>query len=114
VTDDASPMCPVYASPMCPVQNVTHVPSPKRHPCSGLYIVFLAPIVISLVLTFHALRMRGWDRMSWLLGAFAIAALPFSCPLVPGIFNLFSGGIVYLIADLTLLALFVRGLRAAR
>lgn len=22
---------------MCPVQNVTHVPSPKRHPCSGLY-----------------------------------------------------------------------------
>ena len=22
---------------MCPVQNVTHVPGPKRHPCSGLY-----------------------------------------------------------------------------
>jgi hypothetical protein len=76
-------------------------------------LVFVAPIAIALVVTFQALWMRGWDRMLWLLGAFAIAALPYSCPLVPGMFNLFSGGIVYLMADLTVLALFIRGLLAA-
>jgi hypothetical protein len=75
-------------------------------------LVFAAPIAVSIVVTFQALRMPGWDRMLWLLGAFAIAALPYSCPLVPGMFNLFSGGIVYLMADLTVLALFLRGLRA--
>jgi hypothetical protein len=74
-------------------------------------LVFVAPIAVSLVVTFQALGMRGWDRMLWLLGAFAIAALPYSCPLIPGMFNLFSGGIVYVMADLTLLALFIRGLR---
>lgn len=74
-------------------------------------LVFVAPIAVSLVVTFHALRMGGWDRMLWLVAAFAIAALPYGCPLVPGMFNLFSGGIVYLVADVTLLALFVRRLR---
>ncbi|CAN5917789.1 hypothetical protein BH11MYX3_BH11MYX3_28220 [soil metagenome] len=74
-------------------------------------LVFAAPIAISLVLAFNALRARGWDRMLLLLGAFSIAALPYSCPLVPGIFNLFSGGLVYLAADLTVLVLFIRGLR---
>jgi len=74
-------------------------------------LVFVAPIAITVVVTFQALRMRGWDRMLWLIGAFAIAALPYSCPLIPGMFNLFSGGIVYLIADVTLVALFIRGLR---
>jgi hypothetical protein len=74
-------------------------------------LAFAAPIAVTVVVTFQALRMRGWDRMLWLLGAFAIAALPYSCPLVPGMFNLFSGGIVYVMADLTVLALFVRGLR---
>ena len=43
-------------------------------------LVFAAPIAVSLVVTFHALRVRGWDRMLLLLGAFAIAALPYSCP----------------------------------
>ena len=75
-------------------------------------LAFVAPIAVTLPIAFHALRMRGWDRMLWLLGAFAIAALPYSCPLVPGMFNLFSGGLVYLVADVTVLALFVRGLRS--
>lgn len=74
-------------------------------------LVFVAPVAIALVISFHALRMRGWDRMLFLLGAFAIAALPYSCPLVPGMFNLFSGGLVYAAAVLTVLVLFVRGLR---
>lgn len=75
-------------------------------------LVFAAPIAVSLVLAFHGLRVRGWDRMLLLLGAFSIAALPYSCPLIPGFFNLFSGGLVYLAADLTLLALFILGMRA--
>jgi len=72
-------------------------------------LVFVAPIAITLVITFHALRMRGWDRMLFLCGAFAVAALPFSCPLVPGTLNVFSGGLVYLAADVTVLVLFLRG-----
>ncbi len=77
-------------------------------------LVFAAPVAISLVVAFHALRVRAWDRMLLLLGAFAIAALPYSCPLVPGMFDLFSSGAIYLAADLTVLVLFLRGLRAAR
>src|SRR5262249_36191683 len=45
---------------------------------------FTAPIVFALVLAFNALRLRGWDRMLLLLGAFAIAVAPYGCPLVPG------------------------------
>ncbi len=77
-------------------------------------LVFTAPVAVSLVLAFNAFRARGWERMLVLLGAFAISALPYSCPLVPGMFNLFSGGLVYLTAVVTLLALFVRGMIAAR
>ncbi|MEO8551781.1 MAG: hypothetical protein ABI678_17510 [Kofleriaceae bacterium] len=73
-------------------------------------LAFVAPLCITPVLAFHALRVRGWDRMLGLVGAFAVAALPYSCPLVPGMFNLFSGGLVYLLAVVTLLVLFGRGL----
>jgi len=76
-------------------------------------LVFTTPVAVALVIAFNALRMPGWDRMLWLLGALSIAALPFSCPLIPGMFNVFSGGLVYFVADLTLLALFVRGLRSS-
>jgi hypothetical protein len=75
-------------------------------------LTFVAPVAIAPVITFHALRVREWQRMHRLLGAFGIAALPYACPLVPGMFNLFSGGLVYVAADLTLLALFVRGMRS--
>jgi hypothetical protein len=50
--------------------------------------------------------------MLGLVGALAVAALPYSCPLVPGMFNLFSGGLVYAFAVATLLVLFGRGLAA--
>lgn len=74
-------------------------------------LVFVAPVALSLVIAFNGLRMRGWERMLFLLGALAIAGLPYSCPLVPGMFDLFSSGLVYLVADVTVLALFVRGVR---
>lgn len=77
-------------------------------------LVFAAPVAVALVLAFNALRARGWDRMLLLVGAFAIAALPYSCPLVPGMFNEYSGGLVYLAADLTLVVLFVLGLRRSQ
>jgi len=73
-------------------------------------MVFVAPMAVAPVLAFNALRMRGWDRMLLLVGAFAIAALPYGCPLIPGMFNLFSGGLVYLAAWGTVLVLFVRGM----
>lgn len=71
---------------------------------------FTAPVAVSLVIAFHALRAPPWDRALLLVGAFAIAALPYGCPLVPGMYNLFSGGIVFLLAEATLLVLVVRGL----
>lgn len=73
-------------------------------------LVFTGPLCITPVLAFHALRATGWDRMLVLVGAFAVAALPYSCPLIPGMFNLFSGGLVYALAVVTLLVLFARGL----
>jgi hypothetical protein len=75
-------------------------------------MVFVAPMAIAPVLAFNALRMRGWDRMLLLIGGFAIAALPYSCPIIPGMFNLFSGGLVYAAAWVTVLVLFVRGMAA--
>lgn len=74
-------------------------------------LVFVAPVAVAPVIAFNALRARGWDRMLGLLGSFAIAALPYSCPLIPGMFDLFSGGLVYFTALVTLLGLFARGLR---
>ncbi|MFN0245536.1 MAG: hypothetical protein ACKV2T_01425 [Kofleriaceae bacterium] len=74
-------------------------------------LVFVAPVALAVVLSFNALRVRGWERMLILLGAFAVAGLPYSCPLVPGMYNLFSSGLVYLAAQVTVLALFVRGMR---
>lgn len=73
-------------------------------------MVFVAPVAVAPVLAFNAFRASGWDRMLLLVGGFAIAALPYSCPIIPGMFNLFSGGLVYLAAWITVLVLVVRGL----
>jgi hypothetical protein len=74
-------------------------------------LAFAAPVAVALVLAFHALRLRGWDRVLFAVGAFAIAVLPYGCPLIPGMFNLFSAGLAYLAADLTLLVVVARGMR---
>ena len=76
--------------------------------------LFALPIAATIVLVIGALRRRGWPRLLGLLGAVAVAALPYGCPIVPGIFNLFSGGLVFVLADLTVLALFVLGERRGR
>jgi hypothetical protein len=68
----------------------------------------IAQAIASLVL---ALRTRGWRGWLWALGGYGIAALPYACPLWPGIFNEFSGGVTFLAADVTLLILVVIGLR---
>jgi hypothetical protein len=57
-----------------------------------------------------ALRTRGWRGWLWALGAFGVAALPYACPLWPGMFNEFSGGLTFLAADATLLILVALGL----
>ncbi len=75
-------------------------------------LVFVAPIALALAMIFNALRAQAWERMLMLLGALAIAGLPYSCPLVPGMFDVFSSGMVYFVAMVTVLALFVRGMRS--
>jgi hypothetical protein len=81
----------------------------------GDALLFALPLAVSVWFLVRGLRHRGWTRMLWLLGAFAAAALPYGCPLIPGMFNLFSGGLVFELADLTVLALAVLGIvRAAR
>jgi hypothetical protein len=68
----------------------------------------IAAAIFALV---QAFRRPGWTGWLWALGAYAIAALPYACPLYPGIFNVFSGGLTFAIADVTLLALIALGLR---
>lgn len=81
----------------------------------GQAVMFALPIAASVWCLVRGLRHRQWTRVVWLLGAFAAAALPYGCPLIPGMFNLFSGGLVFELADLTVLALAVLGVvRAAR
>lgn len=70
-------------------------------------------VVAALGALVQAWHTRGWLGWLWALAAYAIAALPYACPLWPGIFNVFSGGVTFLTADVTLLALAVLGLRAA-
>ena len=65
----------------------------------------------TLVALAEAWRRPGWQGWLWVLGAYALAALPYACPLFPGIFNVFSGGLTFAAADVTLLALVVMGLR---
>jgi peptidoglycan/LPS O-acetylase OafA/YrhL len=68
----------------------------------------LAAALAAIVL---AVRTRGWRGWLWALGAYGVAALPYACPLWPGIFNEFSGGLTFIAADVTLLILVVLGLR---
>jgi hypothetical protein len=76
----------------------------------GQGALFALPIAGSVWLLIGGLRRRGWTRALWLLGAFASASLPFGCPLIPGLYNLYSAGILFEIADLTVLALVVLGI----
>ncbi|HUJ62531.1 MAG TPA: hypothetical protein VLX92_28715 [Kofleriaceae bacterium] len=75
---------------------------------------FGAAILAAAAVAALALRRRGWWRWSMLLGAFALAALPFACPVAAGLYNLFPGGAIFLIADLTLIAQLAIGARCAR
>ncbi|HEY4057834.1 MAG TPA: hypothetical protein VGM39_14570 [Kofleriaceae bacterium] len=75
-------------------------------------LVFATPLALAPVLAFHALRLRGWDRMLLMMGAFALALASYSCPLVPGLLDVYSGGVVYAAAIVGILVLFVRGFRS--
>lgn len=70
--------------------------------------VVIAGAIGALVKTWRTPGWRGW---LWALAAYAIAALPYACPLWPGMFNEFSGGLTFVAADVTLLALALLGLR---
>jgi hypothetical protein len=94
---------------------VLHVPAAMMQVAGAeewqLTAVSAAVIVAAIASIVLALRRRGWRGWLWAIGAYAIAALPYACPLWPGIFNEFSGGVTFLAADLTLLILVAIGLR---
>jgi hypothetical protein len=71
----------------------------------GYALGFGAPVFVAAMVVGTALRRHDWDRVLRLVGAFALAALPFGCPRVPGMFNVFSGGLVFLAADAAVVAL---------
>ncbi len=66
-----------------------------------------AVVLVALGLTIVAWRRSGWNRWRWLLGAYAVMVSLFGCPLIPGFFNLFSGGFVFLAAEILLVVLVV-------
>jgi hypothetical protein len=77
---------------------------------------FIAPVIIATMavllslaatLTWIAKRRAGWDRWLLLLAAYAVLALPYACPILPGMFNRWSGGLGFLTAELVLLAVTV-------
>ncbi|MBV8758144.1 MAG: hypothetical protein JO257_12735 [Deltaproteobacteria bacterium] len=72
---------------------------------SALVIVATAALVVT------SFRRDGWAGWLAMLAAYAVAALPYACPLFAGIFNEFCGGITFDAADVTLLALCALALR---
>jgi len=94
---------------------VLHVPVVMIRVVGGadwrLTAVSAAVIANAVAALVFAWRTRGWRGWLWALGAYGIAALPYACPLWPGLFNEFSGGLTFLLADVTLLILVVIGLR---
>lgn len=69
----------------------------------GISVLTAAVVVV-------ALRRTAWQRWVGLLAAYALAASYYGCPLYLGMFNLFSGGVVFILADVTLLVLTLRTL----
>jgi hypothetical protein len=70
-----------------------------------LSLTAIACVLGALALGGLALRRRGWARWTCVLGAYAIAVALYGCPLIPGMFNLFSGGLTFVLADATLIVL---------
>ena len=71
----------------------------------GLVLALAVSLVAPTALLALAFRRSGWDRWVRVLGAYALVVAMFGCPLIPGAFNLFSGGLTFLLADATLLVL---------
>lgn len=94
---------------------VLHVPAAMLQVVGGdawrITLVSAVVIVAAIASIVLALRRRGWRGWLWALGAYGVATLPYACPLWPGIFNEFSGGLTFIAADVTLLILVVIGLR---
>jgi hypothetical protein len=94
---------------------VLHVPAAMMQVVGGdawrITAVSAGVIAAAIAGIVLALRRRGWRGWLWALGAYGVAALPYACPLWPGIFNEFSGGVTFLAADVTLLILAAIGLR---
>lgn len=69
-----------------------------------------ATVIVALGFGRIALRRDGWRRWMALLGAYAVLALPYGCPIIAGAFNEWSGGVTFVAAEVTLLVLVVRAL----
>ncbi len=97
------------------VLAVLHLPAVMLYVLRGellaLSVASALVIAAALALVVVGFRRAGWTGWLAMLAAYAVAALPYACPLFPGIFNEFCGGLTFGVADLTLLALTLRVLR---
>ena len=75
----------------------------------------LALLGATVAIVWVALRRAAWQRWVGVLAAYAIAIACYGCPRYFFMFNVFSGGVVFIVADATLLVLALRaiGPRAA-
>ena len=97
---------------------VLHLPAAMLYDVRGELLSLSAAsalvIVAALALSVGAFRRPGWTGWLAMLAAYAVAALPYACPLFPGMFNEFCGGLTFAAADATLVALCILALRRPR
>jgi hypothetical protein len=68
-------------------------------------IAAIAVLVAAIAFAVLAWLRRGWARWTCLLAAFACVALPYGCPRIMGVFNVWSGGWVFTAGATTLIVL---------
>jgi hypothetical protein len=92
----------------CAASQVAIVATVFGEPAAGDYpfaIGAIATLAGSIAFVVLARQRRDWDRWLCLLGGYAFISLPYGCPRIMGMFNEWSGGLMFVVAELALLTI---------